>query len=70
MAVQKNPKLAKAYYDMGIMYAQERKNREARAAFEKFLEYGSNEDPASRKDAEERLKTVKGYIDGQAAHGK
>jgi tetratricopeptide (TPR) repeat protein len=70
IAVQKNPKLAKAYYDLGIMYSQERKNPEARAAFEKYLENGPHEDAASRKDAEERLKSFKGTSDGQAAHGK
>ena len=52
------------------MYSQERKNPEARAAFEKYLEYGSHEDAASRKDAEERLKTFKGTSDGQAAQAK
>ena len=59
VAVQKNPRLAKAYYDLGILYSQEKKTAEARAAFEKYLQYGTNEDAASRKDAEERLKTFK-----------
>ena len=59
VAVQKNPRLAKAYYDLGILYSQDKKTAEARAAFEKYLQYGTNEDAASRKDAEERLKTFK-----------
>ena len=59
VAVQKNPRLAKAYYDLGLLYSQDKKNAEARAAFEKYLQYGTNEDAASRKDAEERLKTFK-----------
>ncbi len=67
IAVQKNPKYAKAYYDLGIMYSLERKNPEARAAFEKYLEYGSHEDAGPRKDAEERLKTFKGTAASSAA---
>jgi len=61
VAVQKNPRLAKAYYDMGLLYAQDKKNAEAKAAFEKYLQYGAGagEDAASLKDAEERLKTYK-----------
>ena len=59
MAVQKNPRLAKAYYDLGLLYSQDKKNTEAREAFEKYLQYGTNEDAASRKDAEERLQTFK-----------
>jgi tetratricopeptide (TPR) repeat protein len=51
VAVQKNPKLAKAYYDLRLLYSQDKKNAEARAAFEKYLQYGVNEDAASRKDA-------------------
>ena len=42
--MQKNPRLAKAYYDLGLLYAQDKKNAEARAAFEKYLQYGTNED--------------------------
>ena len=61
VAVQKNPRLAKAYYDLGILYSQEKKAAEARAAFEKYLQYGTNEDAASRKDAEERLETFKAH---------
>ena len=57
--MQKNPKLAKAYYDLGILYSQDKKTAEAREAFEKYLQYGAGEDAASRKDAEERLKTFK-----------
>ncbi len=57
--MQKNPRLAKAYYDLGLLYSQDKKNAEARAAFEKYLQYGTNEDAASRKDAEERLKSFK-----------
>ena len=68
VAVQKNPKMAKAYYDLGLMYSQERKNPEARAAFEKYLEYGSNEDPGHRKDAQDRLKAFAGASDHQDAH--
>ena len=41
------------------MYSQEKKTAEAREAFENYLEYGTNEDAASRKDAEDRLKTFK-----------
>ena len=37
LALGLDPKLAKAYYDLGIMYSQERKNPEARSAFEKVL---------------------------------
>ena len=59
VAVQKNPRLAKAYYDMGLLYSQDKKNAEAKAAFEKYLQYGTNEDAASRADAQERLKTFK-----------
>ena len=59
VAVQKNPKMAKAYYDLGMMYAQEHKNPEARTAFEKYLEYGTHEDASHRKDAEDRLKSFK-----------
>jgi tetratricopeptide (TPR) repeat protein len=68
VAVQNDPHYAKAYYDLGVMYSQERKGPEARAAFEKYLEYGAHEDAEHRKDAEDRLKTFKGYSDGQAAH--
>src|SRR5450755_3338767 len=68
VAVQKDPHYAKAYYDLGVMYSQERKGPEARAAFEKYIEYGAQEDAEHRKDAEDRLKTFKGYSDGQAAH--
>ena len=60
IAVEKDPKFAKAYYDLGIMYSQEKKTAEARAAFEKYLQYGTSEDSASRKDAEDRLATFKG----------
>ena len=52
------------------MYSQERKGPEARAAFEKYIQYGTHEDACSRKDAEERLKTFKGTADGQAAQAK
>jgi len=76
--VLKNPKHSKAYYDMGIMYSLERKNPEARAAFEKYLEYGAHEDAGARKDAEERLRVIKGASttspsspsEGQSAHSK
>jgi hypothetical protein len=44
---------------MGVLYSQDKKNAEAKAAFEKYLEYGSNEDAASRADAQDRLKTFK-----------
>ena len=37
----------------------------AKDAFEKYLEYGKSEDPASRHDAEDRLKTFKGTEDGE-----
>jgi len=57
-AVQLNPRLAKAYYDLGILYSQERRTSEAAAAFRKYLETGTSEDAASRKDAEERLKSL------------
>ena len=74
VAVLKNPKLAKAYYDMGIMYSQERKNPEARAAFEKYLEYGS---PRGRRGPQGRGRTPRGSSKarppppaGQAAHAK
>ena len=59
-AVAKNPRFAPAYYDLGILYSQEKKTTEARAAFEKYLQLGTNEDPASRKDAQDRLATFKG----------
>ena len=48
-----------AYYDLGVLYTQDKKNAEAREAFEKYLKYGVHEDAASRKEAEERLKTFK-----------
>ncbi len=64
-------KHAKAYYDLGILYSQEKQERpRRRAAFENYLKYGTHEDAGSRKDAEDRLKTFKGTADGQAAHGK
>ena len=44
----------------GVLYAQEKKTNEAREAFENYLKYGTHEDAASRKDAEDRLKTFKG----------
>jgi Flp pilus assembly protein TadD len=59
LAIEKDSKLAKAYYDLGILYAQERKTAEAREAFENYLKNGAGEDAASRKDAEDRLKTLK-----------
>ena len=39
------------------MYSQERRNADARDAFQKYLDAGGAEDAASRKDAEERIKT-------------
>ena len=60
VAVEKNPRYAPAYYDLGILYSQEKKPAEAREAFEKYLQYGVKEDAASRKEAEDRLKTFTG----------
>src|SRR4029077_12787200 len=60
VAVQKNPRYAPAYYDLGILYSQEKKTAEARGAFEKYLQFGTTEDAASRKDAQDRLATFKG----------
>ncbi len=67
LALEKDPKLAKAYYDLGILYSQEKKTTEAKAAFENYLKYGTSESAADRKEAEDRLKTFKGYDDGKAA---
>ena len=57
LCLDKDPRHAPAYYDLGILYSQERKTAEAKEAFENYLKYGVHEDAASRKDAEERLKT-------------
>ena len=58
--MQKNPRLAKAYYDMGLLYSQEQEERRgARGVREVPASTAANEDAASRKDAEERLKTFK-----------
>jgi len=57
-AVKLNPRLAKAYYDLGVLYSQERRTADAAAAFRKYLETGTGEDASSRKDAEERLKSL------------
>ncbi|HSZ83290.1 MAG TPA: tetratricopeptide repeat protein, partial [Polyangia bacterium] len=59
LALDRDPKLAKAYYDLGIMYSQEKKAAAAKEAFENYLKNGAGEDAASRKDAEDRLKTFK-----------
>ena len=56
VAIGHNPRLAKAYYDLGILYSQERRVEDSANAFRKYLEYGTSEDAPSRKDAEERLK--------------
>jgi hypothetical protein len=42
---------------MGLLYSQERRGEEAANAFRKYLEHGTSEDAASRKDAAERLKS-------------
>jgi tetratricopeptide (TPR) repeat protein len=70
LAIARDPKHARAYYDLGILYSQDKKTQEAKEAFEKYLEYGKSEDPAARKDAEERLKTFKGYNDGLKAQAE
>jgi hypothetical protein len=59
LCVDKDVHHAPAYYDLGILYTQEKKNAQAKDAFESYLKYGVHEDAASRKDAEDRLKTFK-----------
>src|SRR6185369_13406629 len=66
-AVARDAKHARSYYDLGILYSQEKNREGAKEAFEKYLEYGTSEDAASRRDAEDRLKTFKGYDDGAKA---
>jgi tetratricopeptide (TPR) repeat protein len=68
-AIARDPRHARAYYDLGVLYSQDKKTQEAKEAFEKYLEYGRSEDAESRRDAEERLKTFKGYTDGEKAQG-
>ena len=68
-AVARDGKHARAWYDLGILYSQEKNTEGAKEAFEKYLEYGTSEDAASRRDAEDRLKTFKGYDEGQKAQG-
>jgi hypothetical protein len=57
-----NPKLAGAYYDLGVLHAQSRRHEEALTAFRNYLKYGVNEDPKSRKEAEDRVKTLESAV--------
>ena len=46
------------HYDLGILYSQQKRHEDALAELKKFLAAGGAEDPGSRKDAEERIKTL------------
>ena len=58
IAVSYDPGLASAHYDLGILYSQQRRHEDALAELKKFLAASRVEDPGSRKDAEERIKTL------------
>lgn len=60
-----NPKLAGAWYDLGILYAQQKRDELAKEAFQNYLANAPRDDTASRKDAEDRLKTYQGTDDGK-----
>jgi tetratricopeptide (TPR) repeat protein len=55
--VDHNPKLASAHYDLGILYSQEKRPGDALNSFKKYLQYAPNDD-GSRKDVEERVKSL------------
>ena len=57
VALEKNPRLAGAITTWASCTPR-RSAREALAAFQNYLKYGASEDAASRKDAEERLKSL------------
>jgi hypothetical protein len=56
--------MASAYYDLGILYSQNKQDEKAKEAFSKYLEYAPRDD-AARKDAEDRLKTFEGADAGK-----
>ena len=57
-ALEHNPKLAGAYYDLGVLHAQARRQEEALTAFRNYLKYGINEDPKSRRTPRTGVKTL------------
>ena len=57
-AVKYDPLLSGAYYDLGLLYAQDRRYEAALAAFKKYLATNDKHDPASEQDAQERIKSL------------
>jgi len=57
-AVKLDPLLSAAYYDMGLLYSQDRRYDEALGAFKKYLATNDKHDPASERDAQERIKSL------------
>jgi tetratricopeptide (TPR) repeat protein len=63
-AVRLDPTLSGAWYDLGLLLTQDRRYDEALVAFKKYLATTGQHDPASEKDAQERIKSL------EAASGK
>jgi superkiller protein 3 len=57
-AVSLDPGLAGGYYDLGLLYSQDRRYDDALTAFKKYLASSEKLDPESRRDAEERIKSL------------
>ena len=57
-AIQDDPRMSGAYYDLGLLYSQDRRYEEALAAFKKYLATSDRRDPASEQDAQERIKSL------------
>jgi tetratricopeptide (TPR) repeat protein len=54
------PELAEVYYGLGALYNLQGRKQEAIAAFEKFLDLGTAQDPQSLEEARKQLQQLKG----------
>jgi len=61
-AVSLDPGLTGGYYDLGLLYSQDRRYDDAMSAFKKYLASSQHLDPESRRDAEERIKSLEGAV--------
>jgi tetratricopeptide (TPR) repeat protein len=59
-AVSLDPTLSGGYYDLGLLYSQDRRYDDALNAFRKYLASSEHLDAESRRDAEERIKSLEG----------
>ncbi|HEY5285441.1 MAG TPA: tetratricopeptide repeat protein, partial [Polyangia bacterium] len=61
-AVKYDPLLSGAYYDLGLLYSQDRRYDDALAALKKYLATNDKHDPASERDAQERIKSLEAAV--------